>query len=101
MTDKKEIMDRILVGKDESLGDMAKALDFLIYRSEADSDHQDKGTTTETFTISKGNVSVSVWDGKARITVRVPPGRGRDISLKKIASIAVDAINEALAKEQL
>ena len=104
MTDKKEIMDRILVGKDESgsADEKSKALDFLIYRSEADLKKEGSTARThaqEAFKISKGNVTVEVWEGKAKIKVKMIPGKDPEISMKKIATIAVDAIIEALKKE--
>ena len=47
---------------------------------------------------SKENVSVQVWEGKAKIKVRVSPGE-KTISMKRIADIAVNAILEELKKE--
>ena len=104
MTKKKDIMDRILA-EDNSCRDKANDLDFLIYRC-------DNGPPSEkeilledhiqnSIRVSKGNVSVEIWEGKAKIKVKASPGAGAGISMERIATIAVDAILETLKKETL
>ncbi len=100
MSKKKDIMDSILNGHDEEFANRTRELDCLIYRN--DEEVIEKKSTRrakESWKISKGNVSVEIWEGKARIKVKMAPGIGQDISLKRLASIAVDAILEELKKE--
>ena len=100
MTKKKDIMDSILDHNDEEFAGRTRELDCLIYRSE-DGIKTEKvaGQEEESWKISKDNVSVEIWEGKAKINVRVSPGTGPNISMKRIASIVVDAILEELKKE--
>jgi hypothetical protein len=104
MTKKKDIMDRILVD-DDSCSDKAKDLDFLIYRCDNGLPPEDKilleDHVQKSKKVSKGNVSVEIWEGKAKIKVKAPPGTGAGISMERIAAIAVDAIFETLKKEAL
>lgn len=57
------------------------------------------GPAEKSWKISKDNVAVEIWEGKAKINVKVSPGTGPNISMKRIASIVVDAILEELKKE--
>ena len=93
MTKKKDIMDSILDGQEDEFSARIQELDCLIYKS--DSTIQD----AKIWQASKENVSVQVWEGKAKIKVKVSPGKKETISMKRIASIAVDAILEELKKE--
>lgn len=101
MNQKKDIMGRILAGNDEGLEGRTRALDCLIYRSES-GDPEDTpffGPSEDSWKVSKDNVSVEVWESKAKIRMRVSLGKNRQVSMKRIASIAVDAILKELKKE--
>jgi len=102
MTKKNDIMDRILSHKDD-LDDNSKDLDFLIYRcdetSPSDKEILSEDTDHKSVKVSKGNVSVEIWEGKAKIKIKASPGANTRISMMRIATIAVDAIFEALKKE--
>jgi len=97
---KKNVMDSILSDKDASLSNKAQELDCLIYRNDAAM--QKEGAvfqTEESWKIVKENVSIEIWEGPAKINVRVSPGIGLNIPIKKIASLVVDAILKELKKE--
>jgi len=97
---KKDIMERILADKDETVSTRNRELDCLIYRNDVEMKNQEFICQKEaSWKISKDNVSVEIWEGKAKINVRVSPGTGPSISMKRIAGIIVDAILEELKKE--
>lgn len=100
MSKKKDIMDSILTGHDHEFENKTRELDCLIYRN---GDHlpekQAAPKEKESWKISKGNISVEIWEGKAKIKVKMSPKTSSQISMKRIASIAVDAILEELKKE--
>ncbi len=94
-----------ILAHEDSLDDKAKDLDFLIYQCDKD-DPSDKEILLEdqiheSIKVTKGNVSVEIWEGKAKIKVKASPRAGPGISMERIATIAVDAILEALKKETL
>ncbi len=109
---KLDVMDNIL----ESLGNVSdfavpvKELDCLIYKNSGkteDEIFENRGKTEDEilenhgekiWQVSKDNVSVQVWEGRAKIKVKVSQGK-KTISMKKIAQIAVNAIAEELKKE--
>lgn len=96
-------MDSVLSDADDVLTDRSKDLDFLIYRC-GDGVPAEEMTLLSTLDqqsikVSKGNVSVQIWQGRAKIKVKVSPGTDTGFSMEKIATIAVDAILEALKKE--
>jgi hypothetical protein len=97
MPKKNDIMFNILVGHGEEFSARVKELDCLIYKTDpsAKADLPDAGA----WQTSKDNVSVQVWEGKAKIKVKVSPGKKGNISMKRIADIAVNAILEELKKE--
>ncbi|MDA3916014.1 MAG: hypothetical protein PF690_03470 [Deltaproteobacteria bacterium] len=102
MNNKKlDIMDNIL----ESLGSVSdfaapvKELDCLIYKNSSKiKDEILENNGEKIWQASKDNVSVQVWEGRAKIKVRVSQGK-KTISMKQIAQIAVNAIAEELKKE--
>jgi hypothetical protein len=93
-------MDSILGHDDQEFSGRTRELDCLIYRSDG---RQKKkkilGPAEKSWKISKDNVAVEIWESKAKINVKVSPGTGPNISMKRIASIVVDAILEELKKE--
>lgn len=104
MTKKKDIMDRILADED-FLDDKAKDLDFLIYKCDKDNPSDQEilleDQAHKSIKVTKENVFVEIWEGKAKIKVKASPGTGAGISMERIATIAVDAILETLKKETL
>ncbi|RLB89927.1 MAG: hypothetical protein DRH26_10610 [Deltaproteobacteria bacterium] len=100
MIEKKDIMDSILGHDDQEFACRTRELDCLIYRSDGRMEKEDvTGSSEKSWKISKGNVSVEIWEGKAKINVKVSPGTRPNISMKRISSIVVDAILEELKKE--
>lgn len=100
MSKKKDIMDSILTGHDEEFENRTRELDCLIYRTDDQVPERKTGPKEkESWKISKGNVSVEIWEGKAKIKVKMSPKASSNVSMKRIASIAVDAILEELKKE--
>jgi len=100
MSEKKHIMDNILDGNEGGFDDRIDELDCLIYKNDLDkNDETPKDQKEKIWQVSKENVSVRVWESNARIKVTVSPGRKRNISMKQIANVAVNAILEELKKE--
>ncbi|RLC25639.1 MAG: hypothetical protein DRH93_01305 [Deltaproteobacteria bacterium] len=100
MIKKKDIMDSILEGHGDEFSDRIQELDCLIYRNDSgikDEILEDQGK--KIWQASKENVTVQVWEGKAKIKVKVPSGKKENISMKRIANIAVNAILEEFKKE--
>ncbi len=108
MKKKEDIMNNILAGEGNEAEFRSKSriseLDCLIYKN--DSHIKDKSfddspddPVGEIWQASKENISVKVWDGKAKIKVKVSSGQKKNITMKRIANIAVDAILEELKKE--
>jgi len=108
MNKKEDIMNNILVGEGDVSETRTDELDCLIYKNDS---HLPEGSLDDSPTdppndpngeiwqTSKENVSVTVWDGRAKIKVKVSSGLKKNISMKRIANIAVDAILEELKKE--
>ncbi len=102
----KDIIDIILNDNDDdgSSPDL-KELDCLIYRSSTDmpvAGDNISGAETEkceVWEISRENISVKIWKSKAKIKVRFSHELKGNISIKRIANIAVDAILKELQKE--
>ncbi|MCP3875620.1 MAG: hypothetical protein GY699_21005 [Desulfobacteraceae bacterium] len=93
-------MDNILGGQENELSTRIDELDCLIYKNDPQVKNElleDKGKRV--WQTSKENVSVQVWEGKAKIKVKVSPKGKRNISMKRIANVAVHAILEELKKE--
>ena len=99
MHKKNDIMENILGGSGAEIADRIDKLDCLIYKKEPGlEDESLKDQDGKIWQASKENVSVQVWEDKAKIKVRVSP-RKKTISMKRIANIAVNAILEELKKE--
>ncbi len=96
----KGIFNTILSGEDEETTPEMEALHCLIYRNPEDLPSDVSETDAEkSVTIKKKNVSVQVWESKARIRVKVPSGTKKRISMDRIATIAMEAILKELKKE--
>jgi len=102
MVKKKNVMDSLLGTDDKTFEGSAKELDCLIYRggpNEAKPDLPEM-TSNPSWTSSRGNVSVEIWEGKAKIRIKVGGDDTSHVSMRKLASIAVDAIIAELQKEK-
>jgi len=100
MQKKKDIMDSILEGQCGETEDRVDQLNCLIYKNDnAAEEIQPDDGDQKVWQASKDDVSVQVWEGKAKIKVKISPGRDKQISMKRIANIAVQAILEELKKE--
>ena len=104
MDEKKDIMGKILGADDKEFAGKTRELDCLIYRSGVGDPGDETmdgidGLSDKSWKISKENVSVEVWEGKAKIRLKVGTGKYKTMSMKRIASIAVDAILEELKRE--
>jgi hypothetical protein len=102
MAKKKDVMDSILDADDKEFEDNTKELDCLIYRAEGPEEPPTvvEPTSPSSWKASKGNVSVEIWEGKAKIKIKVGSGSSSQVSMKRLASIAVDAIMAELEKEE-
>lgn len=104
----KSIMDEILTAETvPAIPDAAK-LDCLIYRNNCDStDKNDSGISendsdikdSNLVEITRNDVTIKVWESKAKIRFRVTPETKVGISMKRIADIAMDAVLAELKKE--
>ena len=100
MQKKKDIMDSILEGHAHDTEDRVNQLNCLIYKNDKSEEALIPENGKESvWQASKDNVTVQVWEGRAKIKVKVSPGKNKKISMKRIANIAVDAILEELQKE--
>ena len=93
-------MDNILVGHGDEFASRVEELNCLIYKSgpeSGDENPEDRGKIVRQ--ASKDNVSVQIWESKAKIKVNVSSLNKKTISMKRIAEIAVNAILEELEKE--
>ncbi len=101
MNQKKDIMGKILSGKGGEDKDLTRELDCLIYRSGSMDEENDSfsGPDTDSWKVTRDNVSVQVWENKGRTRLRVSLGKSRRVSMKQIVGIAVDAILKELKKE--
>ncbi len=102
MAKKKDVLDSILDADDKEFEGETKEWDCLIYRTKGSKDKSKvvEPATPASWKASKGNVSVEIWEGKAKIKIKVGSGSSGQISMKKLASIAVDAIMAELEKEE-
>jgi hypothetical protein len=101
MNQKKDIMGKILSDDGGEEKGLTRELDCLIYRSESIDVENDNfsGPGTDSWKVTRDNVSVQVWESEGRIRLRVSLGKSRPVSMKQIAGIAVDAILKELKKE--
>lgn len=101
MSKKKDIMDSILGADDEEFSGQTRELDCLIYRNDdAEPVRQETEPSASSWKVSKGPVTVETWEGKAKIKIKVASGAASHMSMKRIASIAVDAIMAEIEKER-
>ncbi|MDD9303953.1 MAG: hypothetical protein HUK40_17050 [Desulfobacter sp.] len=101
MAKKKDVMESILGADDKEFESSTRELDCLIYRTgnQASKKEVVEPASPASWKASKGNVSVEIWEGKAKIKIKVGSGEATHVSMRKLASIAVDAIMAELEKE--
>jgi hypothetical protein len=77
-------------------------LNCIIYRGAEDTPpaQQDSANVDQIWTATKDKVTVYVWESKANIRIRVSQSEHKDISMEKIADIAVKAIIGELQGDQ-
>ena len=100
---KKDVMDHLLSGKDEGeeFPEMEE-LNCLIYRSSDDEAEAGlpEPEIDKSWELSRDNVTIQVWESKAKIRIKVSRETRGSISIDRIANIAMDAIVEELKKEE-
>ncbi len=93
-------MGNILVGQGDEFASGEEELNCLIYKNGHDTREETlEGLEGRIWQASKDNVSVQVWESKAKIKVKVSSLNKKTISMKRIADVAVNAILEELKKE--
>ena len=93
-------MDNILVGHGDEFASRVEELNCLIYKNGHESmEEVPEDLEGRLWQASKDNVSVQVWESKAKIRVKVSSLNKKTISMKRIADVAVNAILEELKKE--
>ncbi|MEH0019249.1 MAG: hypothetical protein V6Z89_06330 [Desulfobacter sp.] len=102
MVKKKDVMDSILAGDDAEFAGKTRELDCLIYRTgdQESIPPADESISPSSWKAAKGNVSVEIWEGRAKIKISIGSGSFGQVSMKRLASIAVDAILAELEKEE-
>ena len=96
---KNDVIDDLLSGKnDPAAASGVEELDCLIYRSLSDISAGD--LAAKTWEETRDNVTIQVWEEKAKICVKMPPDTRAAVSMKKIADIALNAILKELKKEE-
>jgi len=96
MVKKIDVIDSILNADDTEFESDTRDLDCLIYKAAG----QDREAQPASWKISKENVSVEIWEGRARIKIKVGSEvKTRQVSIQRLAVIAVDAIMAELKKE--
>jgi len=93
-------MDNILVGHGDEFASRVEELNCLIYKNGHESmEKAPEDLESRLWQTSKDNISVQVWESKAKIRVKVSSLNKKTISMKRIADVAVNAILEELKKE--
>ena len=93
-------MDNILVGDGDEFASRVEELNCLIYKNGHEPmDENPEDREENVWKVSKDNVSVRIWESKAKIKVKVSSLNKQTISMKRIAEVAVNAILEELKKE--
>ena len=103
MVEKKNVMESILGADDKEFEGSAKELDCLIYKGSAKDAPPEPAlspSSQASWTATKGDVSVEIWEGRAKIRIKVGSDDSTHVSMRKLANIAVDAIMAELQKEK-
>jgi len=102
MSKKKDVIDSILGADQKEFECETRELDCLIYRGEdKDKDAQPGDPESPaSWKVSRENASVEIWEGKAKIKIKVTSGENtKKVPIQRLAIIAVDAIMAELKKE--
>ncbi|HCY84956.1 MAG TPA: hypothetical protein DHV36_07450 [Desulfobacteraceae bacterium] len=113
MGKKKDVMGSILGADDKEFESRTREVDCFIYRTGVPGPDKSKPDTSEpdrtdapdasgrqtSWKASRGSVSVEIWEGRAKIRIKVGSDASGKVSMKRLASIAVDAIMAELEKE--
>jgi hypothetical protein len=94
-----DIMNRILSGREDEPTREGTRLDCLIYRNASDLPEHLMPDDGKVLELTRGNVSVQVWESRAKIRVKISSGSDKVLSMTRIAQVAMDAILEELNKE--
>ncbi len=99
--DNKSIIDDILSEKSADILPGMDELECLIYRDPSDLPEEDCCDIADAglIEITRNDVTIKVWESKAKLRLRVTPETKAAISMKRIADIAMDAILAELKKE--
>ena len=101
MFKKKDIIDNILTDLGEEFAARVEDLDRLVYRNDLSlEDEIIEDRDDKIWRILKEDASVKVWEGGGKVRVKVSSRGRKNISMKKIVDIAVNAILAELKKEE-
>jgi len=101
MFKKKDIIDNILTDLGEEFAARVEDLDRLVYRNDLNlEDEIIEDRDDKIWRILKEDASVKVWEGGGKVRVKVSSRGRKNISMKKIVDIAVNAILAELKKEE-
>lgn len=99
MTKKEDIIESILGTDDKEFETRTRELDCLIYKA-GSFDPETEKNIPASWKITKENVSVQIWEGRAKIKIKVASKENTpEVSIQRLAVIAVDAIMAELKKE--
>jgi hypothetical protein len=94
-----DILSRILSGREDEPSPETVQLNCLIYRDDSDLPERTGPEQGDLHEVTQGNVTVQVWESRARIRVRLSSDTRRKLSMTRLARIAMNAILEELNKE--
>lgn len=101
MFKKKDIIDNILTDLGEEFASRVEGLDCLIYKNGVDlNDGTIEDRKDKIWQILREDASVKVWEDGDKVRVRVSPGGRKNITMKKIVDIAVNAILAEFKEEK-
>lgn len=99
MAKKQDVIESILSTDDKEFETQTRELDCLIYKA-GSLDKESGKNTPASWKITKENVSVQIWEGRAKIKIKVASRENTpEVSIQRLAVIAVDAIMAELKKE--
>ena len=99
MINKKNIMDCLLGTDDNAFNSSAKELDCLIYRNGIN-EVECMLSKPASKPSSMDNILLEIWEGKVKIRIKVGGDDATHVSMRKLTSIAVEAIMAELQKEK-
>ena len=98
-----DVMGDLLSDSGDNSLPSVEELNCLIYRDPKDLAPvaaSEPAPGTESWHSARDNVSVQIWESKANIKIRVTAESKKNLSMNRIADIAVKAILEELKKEK-